>query len=76
MRNDPNTPPPDPNIRTPEERYGGQGHAGEDPFAGKRAGKKNKPPDPEIEVPNATVEDLVEQPDSGAERTEETPPGR
>ncbi|MCA9858317.1 MAG: hypothetical protein KC438_01275 [Thermomicrobiales bacterium] len=59
--------PPTPkgtNIRPKEERYGGEGHAGADPFKRPRSGDKqdthaNSP----VEVPDATVEDLVQQPD-------------
>ena len=63
----------DPNIRSPEERYGGEGHAGDDPFAGERAGKKDLAADPSLEVPNATVEELIELPDPRPDRTEDDP---
>lgn len=61
----------DPNIRSPEERYGGEGHAGSDPFAGERAGKKDLPPDPSVQVPDASTQDLIELPDPPADRIEE-----
>ena len=63
----------DPNIRSPEERYGGEGHAGDDPFAGERAGKKDLPADPSIEVPDASVQDLIQQPDSRPEKLQGGP---
>ena len=63
----------DPNIRSPEERYGGEGHAGDDPFAGERAGKKDLPADPSIEVPDASVQDLIQQPDSRPEKLQVEP---
>jgi hypothetical protein len=60
------------NIRSPEERYGGEGHAGSDPFARPKRGQdrsgKNDSPD---EVPNATVDDLVQEPASAPERAED-----
>lgn len=57
------------NIRSPAERYGGEGHAGTDPFAQPtrgqdRTGKSNSP----IEVPDASVDDLVQEPASAPER--------
>ncbi len=52
-----------PNIRPPEERYGGQGHAGEDPYAGPRAAPHpDIAPDPSVEVPNASVDELTQKP--------------
>lgn len=55
---------PKPNIRSVEERYGGEGHAGEDPYAGPRPDPhRDIPPDPSVEMPNATVQDLIDQPD-------------
>jgi hypothetical protein len=60
----------DPNIRSPEERYGGEGHAGNDPFAGERAGKKDLAPDPSVETPDATVQDLIDLPEPPPDRTE------
>ncbi len=60
------------NIRSPEERYGGEGHAGSDPFARPKQGQDrtgtNDSPD---EVPNATVDDLVQEPASAPERAED-----
>lgn len=55
------------NIRPPEERYGGQGHAGDDPYSGPG---NDVPPDPSVEIPNASVEELVELPQIGPEATE------
>jgi hypothetical protein len=58
----------DHNIRPPEERYGGEGHAGDDPFAGERAGHRDISPDPAVEMPDADLHELIQQPD---ERLEE-----
>ncbi len=59
----------DMNIRSPEERYGGEGHAGTDPFAKQKPGSsRNADADSAVEVPNATVEELIEQPKSAADR--------
>jgi hypothetical protein len=55
------------NIRSPEERYGGEGHAGTDPHSGQKPGR-SRDADSSVEVPNATVEELIEQPKSGRER--------
>lgn len=60
-----------PNIRPPAERYGGQGHAGDDPFAGERAGHADILPDPSVMMPDATLEQLVELPDSVPEGNKE-----
>jgi len=61
-----------PDIRPLEERYGGQGHAGEDPHAGQRAAPHpDIPPDPSVEVPDASVEDLIQQPESDGGQTED-----
>jgi hypothetical protein len=60
------------NIRSPEERYGGEGHAGTDPFAGEPpTGAPDKQPDRSLEVPDANVEDLIERPPSAAERAQD-----
>ena len=57
-------PKTDRNIRSIEERYGGQGHAGEDPYAGPRADPHHDiPPDPSVELPNATLHELIDKPD-------------
>ena len=57
------------NIRSPEERYGGEGHAGTDPFARPRPGRdRTGEGDSHVEVPNATVDDLVQKPASAPER--------
>ena len=59
------------NIRSPEERFGGEGHAGTDPFAKPTTGRRQHPDaDPSVEIPNATVEELVQQPESAKERAE------
>lgn len=63
----------DHNIRSPEERLGGEGHAGNDPFAGDRAGHKDIPPDPSVEVPDADLQDLIQQPDERPEQIEHEP---
>jgi hypothetical protein len=63
----------DHNIRSPEERLGGEGHAGEDPFAGDRAGHPDIPPDPSIEVPDADLQDLIQQSDERPEQIENQP---
>lgn len=68
-KNDPNATP---NIRSPEERYGGEGHAGSDPFAGKTSGKGNRP-DPAVEVPDATLEELIEQPGPAPDKVADRP---
>ena len=47
------------NIRPPEERYGGQGHAGDDPHAGPGS---DVPSDSSVEIPNASVEEMIEIP--------------
>lgn len=53
------------NIRTTEERYGGEGHAGTDPFAGMVTDQGQRiPGDPSLEVPDATVADLTQLPNS------------
>lgn len=58
------------NIRSPEERYGGEGHAGTDPFAKQKSGSSRKSDaDSSVEVPNATVEDLVDTPEPAEDRT-------
>jgi hypothetical protein len=57
------------NIRSPEERYGGEGHAGTDPQPAKKPGRSRDAADSSVEVPNATVEELIAQPASAAERT-------
>jgi hypothetical protein len=60
------------NIRSPEERYGGEGHAGSDPFARPKRGRdKTGEHDSAVEVPNVTVDDLVQQPASAPERAED-----
>jgi hypothetical protein len=57
------------NIRSPEERYGGEGHAGTDPFARPRPGRdRTGEGDSHVEMPNATVDDLVQEPASAPER--------
>jgi len=60
------------NIRSPEERYGGEGHAGSDPYARPNPGRdrtgKGDSPD---EVPNATLDDLVQEPASAPERAKD-----
>jgi hypothetical protein len=59
------------NIRSPEERYGGEGHAGTDPFVRPpvrdRTGAGNSPD----EVPDASVDDLVQEPASAPERAKD-----
>jgi hypothetical protein len=60
------------NIRSPEERYGGEGHAGTDPFERPKPGRdRSGGDDSPIEVPNATVDDLVPKPASAPERAED-----
>jgi len=55
------------NIRTPEERYGGEGHAGTDPFARPTSGRgRNIGADPALEVPDATVAEMTTMPNSDA----------
>lgn len=54
------------NIRPPEERYGGQGHAGDDPHAGPGT---DEPADPSVEIPNASTEELIELPKTDPEAT-------
>lgn len=57
------------NIRSPEERYGGEGHAGDDPFASpKRRNDGDGPADSPVEVPNAELEELIELPDLAEEK--------
>ncbi len=56
----------DMNIRPPEERYGGQGHAGDDPHAGPGT---DEPADPSVEIPNASTEELIELPRTDPEGT-------
>ena len=59
------------NIRTPEERYGGEGHAGSDPYAGDRPGRANDtPPDPSVQTPDADLDDLLELPDAAPDQNE------
>lgn len=56
------------NIRSPEERYGGEGHAGSDPFAGQQTPEgEQREADPSIEVPDATLDELIERPESQLE---------
>ena len=52
----------DMNIRPPEERYGGQGHAGENPYKEEDPGKRDEADSP-VEIPDADLEDLIEVPD-------------
>ena len=66
-----NPPSDEMNIRSPEERYGGEGHAGTDPFAKPKPGSSHDAAS-SVEVPNATVEELFEQPASGRERNQES----
>jgi hypothetical protein len=55
------------NIRSPEERYGGEGHAGTDPFASPTSGRKRRAKaDPALEVPDASVADLTAMPNPEA----------
>lgn len=57
------------NIRSPEERYRGEGHAGTDPYTGKKPGRSPEAvADSSVEVSSATVEELIELPESAAER--------
>lgn len=55
------------NIRPPEERYGGQGHAGDDPYAGPGT---DEPADPSVEIPDASTEELIELPKTDPEAAE------
>jgi hypothetical protein len=65
-------PSEDMNIRSPEKRYGGEGHAGSDPFAKPKPGddRTGRNDSPE-EVPNAAPDDLVQRPASALERAED-----
>lgn len=60
------------NIRPPAERYGGEGHAGTDPYARPKSNQRQDGShDSPVEVPNADLEDLVEVPDLAEEKAAE-----
>lgn len=50
------------NIRPPDERYGGEGHAGEDPFAERDHDGSAKNPDPAVEIPDASAAEMTQMP--------------
>lgn len=55
------------NIRSTEERYGGEGHAGTDPLARPTSGRgPSIDADPALGVPDASVADLTSMPSSDA----------
>jgi hypothetical protein len=67
------------NIRSPEERFGGEGHAGTDPFARDRTGKRRDTRDDSpVEVPTARLDELSRQPATAPQRARDesgTPAG-
>lgn len=64
--------PDDANIRSGDERYGGEGHAGTDPFAPpKSRHDRTGRSDSSVELPNATHEDLNPMPATAEERAED-----
>lgn len=67
------------NIRSPEERFGGEGHAGADPYDRSTADKHRKrEADSPVEVPDASLDELSRQPATAPQRTEDdsgTPAG-
>lgn len=57
------------NIRSPEERYGGEGHAGSNPYTpSKPEDRADDSADSPVEVPNAELEELIELPDSAEKK--------